>query len=420
MKKILSFLFIFAFLFSLNATAQVWDGTSSTWTKGEGTSSSPYLIESPQHLAYLSKKVAEGVTFEGKFFSITSNLDMGGSEGQKFQQIGKLNKFVDPNSNTPIDSSLYFKGTLDGKMHEIDNLNIEYINEELGGTGLFACTTTSSVIRNLTIGKNSIVKGGTVVGAFVGQMNGGLIENCCNKASVTATNFFLGGFVGVMEDGLVTKCVNRGAINGTTEVGGIVGQLAYNSSVTFCYNTALVTAVGFGGAGICGAMYDISSIKNSFNAGKIDGQSSPWMGAPHAIVADAGTCKVVNCYYEKSLSGVDDEHAVAKTKKEMGLQSFVDALNAGEESSPFVIDSKNVNNGLPLLKWETEGDQTGIHDAIADKINLRLSGNEVSSDSLVTVFDMSGRLVASGNKLILEQGVYIIKCAGKSIKYIVK
>lgn len=103
MKKILSFLFIFAFLFSLNATAQVWDGTSSTWTKGEGTSSSPYLIESPQHLAYLSKKVAEGVTFEGKFFSITSNLDMGGSEGQKFQQIGKLNKFVDPNSNTPID-----------------------------------------------------------------------------------------------------------------------------------------------------------------------------------------------------------------------------------------------------------------------------------------------------------------------------
>ena len=87
---------------------------------------------------------------------------------------------------------------------------------------------------------------------------------------------------------------------------------------------------------------------------------------------------------------------------------------------PFVIDSKNVNNGLPLLKWETEGDQTGIHDAIADKINLRLSGNEVSSESLITVFDMSGRLVASGKKLVLNQGLYIINCAGKSIKYIVK
>lgn len=420
MKKTLSFLFIFAFLFSLNVTAQVWDGTSSTWTKGEGTSSNPYLIESPQHLAYLSKRVSEGEAFEGKFFSITSNLDMGASKGQKFHQIGEFNKFIDPTLNELVDSSLYFKGTLDGKMHEIDNLYIEYINEDLGGTGLFACTTTSSVIRNLTIGDNSTIHGGSVVGAFVGQMNGGLVENCCNKASVTATNFFLGGIVGVMEAGLVTKCVNRGVINGTTEVGGIVGQLSYTSTVTFCYNTASVTALGFGGAGICGAMYDTSTIKNCFNVGKIVGKSSPWMGAPHAIVADAGTSKVVNCYYEKSLSGVDDELAAAKTKQEMGLQSFVDALNASDESTPFVIDNQNVNNGFPLLKWETEGEQSGIHDAIADKINLRLSGNEVSSESLVTVFDMSGRLVASGKKLVLNQGLYIINCAGKSIKYIVK
>lgn len=39
-----------------NAT-QIWNGTSKVpWTKGSGTESDPYLIESPANLAYLAAK----------------------------------------------------------------------------------------------------------------------------------------------------------------------------------------------------------------------------------------------------------------------------------------------------------------------------------------------------------------------------
>ena len=52
MKKI--FTALFAFVATLTASAQAWDGTAAIWTNGDGTEANPYLIETPAKLAYLS------------------------------------------------------------------------------------------------------------------------------------------------------------------------------------------------------------------------------------------------------------------------------------------------------------------------------------------------------------------------------
>lgn len=71
----------------------------------------------------------------------------------------------------------------------MDNVHIYFIDAQnsVGGTGLFACISKNAVVKNLTIGKNSVVEGTDGSGAVVGAMTGGRIENCVNKASIAIT-----------------------------------------------------------------------------------------------------------------------------------------------------------------------------------------------------------------------------------------
>lgn len=412
---------IASFVFACSANAQAWDGTAESWTQGDGTETSPYLIENGKHLAFLSQQVNEGKTFENQYFKLANDLDMGKSEGKTFTIIGSFNTYLNTETMQKVDNSKYFKGVIDGGYHKIDNLNIEYVNEDLGGTGLFACITDQTIIKNLIIGSNSTVSGGMTCGAFVGQMNGGLITNCSNEAVVTATNFYTGGIVGVLEKGEVTMCCNKGDITGTTELGGIIGQGAETGVVSYCYNVGVIKANGFGGAGIGGALYGNAVIKNCYNVGNISGESSPWLGTPHAIVSDvAQQGSVTDCYYVKEMSLVDDEYGTAKTQEELSSQATIDALNSGNPEAPFVADTEQVNNGMPILKWQLNS-VTAIENVVSnDKNRIAVQGNQVSSADLIHVYDTSGRLIGTGKKLTLDKGMYIVKGSKDTQKVLIK
>ena len=72
-----------------------WDGTSASWTNGDGSSEKPYLIENGQHLAFLAEQVLAGETYAGKFFLLTKDLDMGADKGLKFDPIGMYDDYID-------------------------------------------------------------------------------------------------------------------------------------------------------------------------------------------------------------------------------------------------------------------------------------------------------------------------------------
>lgn len=61
---------------NLNAqSVSIWDGTSEIWTQGQGTQSSPYLIENAQQLAYIAEMVNGGVTnYSNTYFKLTTNV----------------------------------------------------------------------------------------------------------------------------------------------------------------------------------------------------------------------------------------------------------------------------------------------------------------------------------------------------------
>lgn len=411
---------ITALLISLSANAQSWNGQSEAWSQGEGTAESPYLIENASHLAWLSEQVKAGQTFENKHFKLTCDLDMGKTEGQTFPVIGKFNTYLDTETMETVDNSKYFKGIFDGDYHTIDNLQIEYVDNDLGGTGLFACSTSGTIIKNLIIGEHSTISGGLVCGAFVGQMNGGLITNCANKANVQATNFHTGGIVGVIENGEITSCFNAGTISGTTELGGIIGQGAVNALVSYCYNIGEIKASGFGGGGIGGALYDQAVIRNCYNIGHISGDSSPWLGSPHAIISDMSqTSSTTDCYYVQEMSGVDDKHATARTSDEMKSQATVDALNAGSKTPLFVVDASQINQGMPVLHWQTS-QATGINNCISEtQPDVNVNGRQITSAQFMHIYDLSGRLVMHGYQAILEPGCYVVQVKSGSTKIII-
>lgn len=411
------------------AWAQAWDGTTaSMWTSGEGTQSAPYLIEQPAHLAYLSKRVGEGETFEGKYFKVANNLDMGGLE---FPVIGKYDKSVDSQTNETKDASLYFKGVFDGNHKEIDHLLITKAPEttgsiagqsvSLGGVALFACTADGSVVRNVTIGKNSQIKvDGEIVAAIIGVMEGGVLENSANYASISATTFG-GGLVGFMTGtSTMQYCTNKGVVNTAGMIcGGIVSQIEKGATIKGCYNTAAVTGGSYYVGGIVGITYDQVQVKNCYNVGAVKGPES-FLSKPHAIIGDNDGKKAIcaNNYYVKQLTGVDDEAGTTQTRGQFKQEEAVNGLNNELDVKAFVLDTENVNKGFPILSWEKTS-TTAIHQLSADH-DVQINGHDIACNKTSTVYDLKGRVVATGKRMhIATPGIYVLSCPGAPAQKVV-
>lgn len=421
MKKI--YLFLSMVMFALTTFAQAWDGTSRTaWVNGEGTAANPYLIETPAHLVYLSDRVVAGETFEGKHFRLTTNLDMGGVE---FPAIGKFDKSVDPVTNQETEASLYFLGVFDGNYHTIDNLlitkapgvtgSIEGQEMSLGGAGLFACSNNGTVIRNLIIGaKSRIDVASDVVGAIIGKMEGGTLENSANLGVVSA-NTFAGGLVGAMTgNAIIQNCANKGTVSTTgMQAGGIVAQLEQTSKVVASYNTGAVNCNSFYGGGITGLIWDQIVIANVYNLGKVTSPAS-FMGTPQAIVSDVdgSAFKVEKALYVQELTAVGDTYGTNQTVEEMKSDAALEKLNAGLETPAFVKDATGINNGFPILAWEASV-AAGLH---------RLEGAAPISGNATVVYNLSGQVVATGATAQPTQpGVYLVVRPGQpAMKMMVK
>ena len=113
-------LLLFLSLFSFNVFSAPWDGVTKTdWivTLGVNDGSSvdkPFLIDAPEQLAKLAELVNAGNNYAGKFFKLTTNLDL---NNQNWTCIGDINSF---------------SGTFDGNWHYITNLSITKWSNNIG------------------------------------------------------------------------------------------------------------------------------------------------------------------------------------------------------------------------------------------------------------------------------------------------
>ena len=208
-----------------------WDGTVATsFARGSGTEADPYIIETPQQLAYLASTVNEGTTYADKHFRIEKDLDLGGEQNTDGSWSGQ--------NWVPIGGSAgnEFMGSIDGGGNNIYNI---YCNHYMPGVFGSVRLSDEGYFRNWTI-KSGYIEGTGHAGGFMATLTDTAytstqqyIENLTNYADVNLTSYgnvdqnyaSAGGIVGNEStwNAQYTSLINYGKIHGYAFAGGIVG-----------------------------------------------------------------------------------------------------------------------------------------------------------------------------------------------------
>ena len=169
----------------------------------------------------------------------------------------------------------------------------------------------------------------------------GTIELSNNKGDIIAAGSYcprVGGLVGQGEGVNLINSYNIGNVDIVvpstyTKVGGMIGESNDEDKITNCYNKGKITAIGSGycfAGGLAGTCTTTTpTITNSYyldtSAEKLNGNSTP---------------PITN--------------SKSKTQEEMTSKNSADFLDGINGDGAFKIDEKNINEGYPILVWESE------------------------------------------------------------------
>lgn len=243
-------------LLGVSSAFAAWDGTTKIRPKQDANK--VFLITNEAELAWLSDTTNSGNQGYNVNVKLMANLDMAG-------------KYFVPICGGGGDK--LFTGVFDGNNHIISNLKIngEKIGEEkndprygqnvaligvLGGG-----TVKNLVVENVDVQSttNIGIVGSTnqiSVGAIVGWIKSGTIENCSAFGSIitSGNGQGVGGIVGNMHSGTLSNCLSSVEIRASgkdVQVGGLVG-LTKDNAVTVrssVYEGAILESTGSGHVG---------------------------------------------------------------------------------------------------------------------------------------------------------------------------
>jgi len=298
MKKLL--LITFTIIISMTASAQslVWDGAAEPWTHGSGTEDDPYLIETPQNLAYIAD-VVNGepdwnnnwkYRFADTCFLLTADIDLGGANGVTWDPIG---------TRTFHSNEVRFAGHFDGGGHVISNMRVT--NEKTyyyDYYGLFGFADGGS-IKNVVLDNTCSIQiddcynySGISVGSIIGSGINISVSDCHSEAKINCVGLFtdvggcdIGGICGYLYVSSINNCYFGGNINcdGTSlyssvAVGGITG-ITGDSEVTYCHNAGDIenktinsSEINWGNlvsGGITGVAWKQTRISHCGNTGRV-------------------------------------------------------------------------------------------------------------------------------------------------------
>lgn len=318
-----------------------WEGTAGvnipTATSGqfglagEGSSSSPYQISTPQEYSLITR----GSIFWDKNYILVNDIDLAGVE---VRPIGEI-------------YSNGFTGDFDGNGYTVNNLTIDLAGSE--GVGMFGYISNNGNVHDLSA-ENLMVVGRSDVGGLCGLADYAVIDNCNTSGEVygavnlgglcgksrrsTVTNCYsncdlvnngvglqVGGLCGASESGTTSGCHATGNITSTgrfSSVGGLIGSSSYSISVTDCYATGSISSdlrsrgagglfgnivCSTGGIDRCYSDVEITVGDNSEEIGGLCGRS-------RAEIIDSYSMSNINClgnvYHLGGLCGMPDSFKI--------------------------------------------------------------------------------------------------------------
>ena len=166
---------------------------------GEGTTSSPYIINTKEELKQVNLKL-------NKVYQLNSDIDL--TDEERFYVIGS-------NYNP-------FTGTFDGHSHEISNLSLK--NEKLSFAGLFGRIT--GTVKNI-VAKNMKINGNVNTGGLCGSSTGSLIN--IKISSIVTGNLYVGGLTGY--GNIANQVLVSSNVNGSNYVGCVGGYGGVSSGL---------------------------------------------------------------------------------------------------------------------------------------------------------------------------------------------
>lgn len=288
-----------------------------------------------------------------------------------------------------------FSGTYDGNGYTILNLRIDGDAPEMvSSVGLFSCTDTTAVLKNIKIENANVFNAKSYGGALVGCAEG-LITNCSSSGSVRSLENDLwdqaccgglvggsygsgkifgcssscsvyvppdsdcaGGLVGINTIAIIEECFSTGDVISPqiprwdecyayTGRGGLIG-LHLGGAVRNCYSTSNVSGYGSVG-GLIGYFegYDIPT--NCYSTGEVSAQA--YFGGLVGLYPSYLFSYLEpqwDCYYDSETSGCNDDSGIAhpKTSQQMKTQS---TYAGWDFDTIWAIDSA-VNTGYPHLQ----------------------------------------------------------------------
>ena len=317
--------------------ADPWDGT--TKTEPQKDDNGVYLIGTAAELAWFAATDGSGSA------KLTADIELASYDW------------------TPLRK---FYGTLDGQGH---------------------------VIRNLYVNSTSYPLG------LIGYLQGGAsVTRLGITGSVTCTarsNAQAGGIAGYMYDkASITQCWSAVNVTSNKHAGGIAGYTATGAVITDCYATGTIRSSSANECylgGICGSGFSNTAgatLTNCYSVGKVvgTGGNASYVGG---LSPDKTAAHYVNSFYlTGTVSGESPKYGVTG----LGTAKTADELKAlaSELGSSFAADTKGLNGGYPILKWQA--------DAEAQKYNK----GDVNNDGVVDDVDAALAYAIANGKLTAD------------------
>ena len=251
-----------------------------------------YVIDSVDDLKWLataSRNVQAKLTADIKLNGDNKVLD---GKGDLIANPDNLQKWTPIGTNTDP-----FTGTFDGGGYTISGL---YIDGNTNNVGLFGCIgtngTATGTVKNVTLA-DSYVRGNEFVSGICGWNKGGTLQDCHNTGTVSGTTN-VGGVCGKNDSGTVDGCYNSGTVSAGFFVGGVCGINNNGSTLKNSYNTGKVSCTNEDVGGVCG-WNDASTVQGCYSTGTVSGTTN--VGGVCGMNSGKGT--VQECYNTVTVSG---------------------------------------------------------------------------------------------------------------------
>lgn len=322
----------------------VEQGRRDVYAGGEGTMASPYILETPAHLAEFS----------------TSSRDWA---PDVYVKLGKDISASDVTSPIGTLSNPY-QGHFDGAGHTISGLSITA--DALGSSAALFGAIRGAEIKDLGV-TDASVSGVNHVGILAGMAESGTISRCFATGTVAGKSICVGGLVGENAGATISDCYTGVDVTNDSDyaTGGVAGK--NTGKISNVYAAGSISGFDYVG-GIVGANY--GKISNSVALNTKVGSASDYVArfggngnsqneasACHSWdgIASAAEWKDFGHHGSVSSNGVLLDFSQFKTLTGWDFDNVWEWKGEAEKPYPALRGLANQNSVLPAEFYNTSG-----------------------------------------------------------------